>query len=80
MGATTRTRSADKRLTLYFIDIAAAEVESKTREAAAKMDGDWSDLPDGHVLLKMSAALPEIIQETGYSEMYGVNLQVPTEG
>lgn len=44
------------------------------------MAGDWSDLPAGHVLLKMSAALPDIIKEAGYSEMYGVDLQVPAEG
>lgn len=44
------------------------------------MAGDWSDLPEGHVLLKMSAALPEILQEVGYAEMYGVELKAPAEG
>lgn len=44
------------------------------------MAGDWTNLPDGHVLLKMSAALPEILQEVGYAEMYGVTLRAPNEG
>lgn len=44
------------------------------------MAGDWSNLPEGHVLIKLSAALPEILQEADYAEMYGVQLQAPAEG
>lgn len=58
----------------------SADIEAKVQKAAMKMAGDWSELPEGHVLLKMSAALPEILKETGYAEMYGVELVAPAEG
>lgn len=44
------------------------------------MTSDWSNLPEGHVLLKLSAALPDILKEAGYAEMYGVQLRAPEQG
>ena len=60
--------------------VASADIESKVQSAAAKMAGDWSELPEGHVLLKMSADLSGILSEVGYDEMYGVTLKAPAEG
>lgn len=55
-------------------------MNAKVDSAAAKLAGDWSDLPEGHVLLKLSAALPDILAEADYAEMYGVQLEAPAEG
>ncbi|KAI5272007.1 phosphatidylinositol transfer protein SFH5 [Aureobasidium subglaciale] len=57
----------------------AAELNTKIDEAKLKHGSDWDNLPEGHVLIRMSAALVEVIKEAGYSEMYGVELCPPTE-
>ena len=40
---------------------------------------NWKELPKEHNLAKFLADLPEILQSTGHSEMYGVHLEAATE-
>ncbi|THY33502.1 phosphatidylinositol transfer protein SFH5 [Aureobasidium pullulans] len=56
----------------------AAELNAKVNAAVLKSGSDWDDLPEGHVLLRFSAELGDIIKEAGYSEMYGIELSAPT--
>ncbi|KAG2167236.1 hypothetical protein JADG_006975 [Aureobasidium aubasidani] len=56
----------------------AAELNAKVNVAVLKSGSDWDDLPEGHVLLRFSAKLGDIIKEAGYSEMYGIELSAPT--
>ena len=45
-----------------------------------KSNSGWANLAKEHALFKFAAELPAIIADVGYSEMYGVELQAPTEG
>ncbi|TIA17079.1 phosphatidylinositol transfer protein SFH5 [Aureobasidium pullulans] len=56
----------------------AAELNAKVNAAVLKSGSDWDNLPEGHVLLRFSAELGDIIKEAGYSEMYGIELSAPT--
>lgn len=41
---------------------------------------DWANLPKEHNLSKFAAELKGILELTGHSEMYGVELKAPDEG
>lgn len=41
---------------------------------------DWTNLPTDHPLQKFAEGLPAIFTESGYNEMYGIELQAPQEG
>ncbi|OBW65298.1 MAG: Uncharacterized protein AUREO_046420 [Aureobasidium pullulans] len=43
----------------------AAELNAKVNAAVLKSGSDWDDLPEGHVLLRFSAELGDIIKEAG---------------
>ncbi|KAF2167660.1 hypothetical protein M409DRAFT_65798 [Zasmidium cellare ATCC 36951] len=43
-----------------------------------QLNKDWTNLPKEHNLSKFSAALKDIIEKVGYSEMYGVELVAPS--
>ena len=46
----------------------------------ASTSPDWTDLPKEHNLAKFAAELPEVLEDAGYNEMYGVRLEAPSEG
>ncbi|CAK3826031.1 Hypothetical predicted protein [Lecanosticta acicola] len=45
----------------------------------AEIAKDWDNLPKEHKLSQFAAALPEILEKTGYAEMYGVELVAPKD-
>jgi len=59
--------------------VEGANNERKLRNEMEKKNSDWTDLPEGHVLSKFSAQLAQILEKTGYKEMYGVELVAPSE-
>lgn len=58
----------------------AAEDNAKLQRALDKMASDWTNLPEGHKLKKFQDQLKEILEVTGYNEMYGVELHAPIDG
>lgn len=73
--------------------MSASEVQSSVSQAGAaddhanrsqkvlyKMASDWTNLPAGHKLRDFQDQLKEILEATGYKEMYGVELQAPVDG
>jgi phosphatidylinositol transfer protein SFH5 len=44
------------------------------------MAPDWSNLPPDHTLSKFAAELEAVIKDAGHNEMYGVQLESPSEG
>lgn len=52
-----------------------AEIQAKIQ----RKKRDWDNLSKDHVLYKFGAELGGVIEEAGYNEMYGVELEVPVE-
>lgn len=56
--------------------------QSDNAEIQAKMERkrrDWDNLSKEHILYKFGTELGGVIEEAGYNEMYGIELEVPTE-
>lgn len=73
------TTSNDRQEAYGSSGVNNVELNLKVDAAIQKSGSDWDNLPEGHALLKMSAKLGELMQEAGYSEMYGVELSAPAE-
>jgi hypothetical protein len=57
---------------------ASIDVPSSVKPNAPKaQSSDWSKLPKSHALVQTMAKLGGMIEEAGYSEMYGVELSCP---
>ena len=50
------------------------------RQVGTMAPVDWLSLPPEHNIAKFAAGLPGILKETGHYEMYGVELEAPSEG
>ncbi|KAI7241929.1 phosphatidylinositol transfer protein SFH5 [Hortaea werneckii] len=57
-----------------------ATLNNRMEDAKNERNRDWSNLPEKHPLNQFVKELPALLEKTGYTEMYGVELKITPEG